>query len=261
MNSAIANGASSGGISSLGALDIADSSISDNTVEYTGSTDSGDQVALAGGIQLDQCCDFPHPTPTIRNTQITGNRVISHNTGANTGPVGFGGGVVAFAPVALDHVAVTDNAIDVTGGHFAFGDGGGMEVDAPVTVRDSIVARNSVSVTGPDGAMAFGGGIAMFGGDLTLEHTLVTANSASANGAPGSLPFDGLSSAFGGGISNGGPGIPSATLTVTDSVITANRLSGSAGLPLQGGGVFNAGAFTRTHTVIAGNKPDDCYGC
>jgi hypothetical protein len=103
--------------------------------------------------------------------------------------------------------------------------------------------------------------VAMFGGDLTLEHTVVSANSASANGAPGPLPFDGVSSAFGGGIANGGPGIPSATLTMTDSVITANRLGSSTGLPLSGGGIFNGGALARTHTVVAGNKPDNCFGC
>ena len=43
--------------------------------------------------------------------------------------------------------------------------------------------------------------------------------------------------------------------------MNANRLSASTGYALQGGGVFNEGTFTRTRTVIAGNKPDDCFGC
>jgi hypothetical protein len=260
----IANGASAGGIGSLGVLDIADSAVSDNTVAYTGSLGVGDQVALAGGIQLDQCCDFPHPTPTIRNTQISGNRVAVVDTATDATPAGFGGGIVAFAPVLLDHVALTDNAVQVTSSGFAGGDGGGMEVDAPVTVRDSIVARNSVVASGPSGAIAFGGGVAMFGADLTLERTLVTANSASGSGAAAPLPFGGVSSVFGGGISNGGPdgtGIPAGTLTATDSVITANRLSGSAGFLMQGGGVFTSSGMTSTHTVLAGNKPDNCFGC
>ena len=101
----------------------------------------------------------------------------------------------------------------------------------------------------------------MFGGDLTLERTTVVSNSASGNGAAAPLPFGGVSSAFGGGISNGGPGIPSATLTVTDSVINANRLSGSAGFLVNGGGVYTESGIVRTRTVIAGNKPDDCFGC
>jgi hypothetical protein len=101
----------------------------------------------------------------------------------------------------------------------------------------------------------------MFGADLTLERTLVIANSVSATSAPGPMPFGGVASALGGGISNGAPGIPAATLTLTDSVVNANRLSGSAGLPLQGGGVYTTNGLVRTRTVIAGNKPDDCFGC
>ena len=45
-NSTIANSASSGGIGSMGALDIEDSVVSDNTVEYTGSMDFDDQSGV-----------------------------------------------------------------------------------------------------------------------------------------------------------------------------------------------------------------------
>jgi hypothetical protein len=75
------------------------------------------------------------------------------------------------------------------------------------------------------------------------------------------MPFGGVASALGGGISNGGPGIPQATLTLTDSVVSANRLSGSPGLPLQGGGVYSPNGIAGAHAVIHGNKPDDCFGC
>jgi hypothetical protein len=257
-NSTIANSANSGGIGSVGALDIEDSVVSGNVVEYTGSMDFDDQSAFAGGISIDQCCDFPHSTATIRDTQVTGNRVIAVNTNPNSLPGGFGGGIVAFAPALLENVTLTDNAVQVTGAGFAVGDGGGMEVDAPVTVRDSMVGRNSVAVAGPSGVLAFGGGIAMYGGDLTLERTVVVANSASATASPA---FGGVSSALGGGISNGGPGNPSATLTLTDSVVNANRLSGSVGVLLNGGGVFTDSGLVQTRTVIAGNKPDNCSGC
>ena len=260
-NSPIANSASAGGIGSPGGLDIEDSVVSDNVVEYTGSMDFDDQSGLGGGIVVDQFDVLPHAAATIRNTQINGNRVSVVNTNPNSTPAGFAGGVAAFAPALLDRVALTDNSVQVQGAGFAGGDGGGMEVDAPVTMQDSLVMRNSVTAQGPLGAIAFGGGIAMFGGDLTLVRTVVNANAASGNGAAAPLPFGGVSSAFGGGISNGGPGIPAATLTLTDSVVNANRLSGSPGFLLQGGGVFNQGAVARTRAVIAGNKPDDCFGC
>ena len=262
VNSSIANGAGSGGIGGDGALTIEDSAVDDNVVEYTGSMDFEDQSASNGGIGFGEChvCD-PRPPVSIRNTEVSGNRVTAVNTNTNSTPAAFVGGIGAGAPALLDHVTVTDNVVQIMGADFAGADGGGLEVDAPVTMRDSLVARNSVSVQAPLGAIAFGGGIAMFGADLTLERTLVVTNSVSATSAPGPMPFGGVASAFGGGISNGAPGIPTATLTLTDSVVNANRLSGSAGLPLQGGGVYTTNGLVRTRTVIAGNKPDDCFGC
>ncbi len=101
----------------------------------------------------------------------------------------------------------------------------------------------------------------MFGADLTLERTVVVANSAVGNGAAAPLPFGGVSSVLGGGISNGAPGIPTSTLSLTDSVVNANRVSGSPGFVLQGGGVFSPNGIVGSHNVIAGNKPDDCFGC
>jgi hypothetical protein len=260
-NSPAAASANSGGIGNTGALDIEDSLISDNTVTYTGSLALGDQVAQSGGILLDQCCDFPHPTVTIRNTTVSGNHVTAVNTSADSGIAGFGGGVVAFAPAVLDHVTLTNNTVDVIGAGFAGGDGGGMEVDAPVTIQDSLVARNSVHITAPGPVVAFGGGIAMYGGDLSVERTTVTANSVTAAGTGGQLPFGGVSTAYGGGISNGGPGVPPAALSLTNSVITANTLGASPGIVLTGGGVFTDSGLTNTHSTIAGNKPDDCAGC
>jgi hypothetical protein len=260
-NSPVANNASAGGIGSPGQLDIEDSTISNNTVEYTGSMDFEDQSGLAGGLIIEQEGFFPHADAIVRNTQISGNHVTAVNTNPNSTPAGFAGGVASFSSALFDHVAVTDNSVDMTAAGYAGGDGGGMEIDSPVTMRDSLVARNTLSVQAPLGAIAFGGGIAMFGADLTLERTVVVANAVSATGAAGPMPFGGVASALGGGISNGAPGIPAATLTLTDSVVTANRLSGSTGLPLLGGGVYTTNGLTRTHTVIAGNKPDDCFGC
>jgi hypothetical protein len=48
---------------------------------------------------------------------------------------------------------------------------------------------------------------------------------------------------------------------LVDSVINANRLSASPGFLIGGGGVFTESSIVRTRTVIAGNKPDDCFGC
>ena len=261
VNSPIGNGAAAGGIGGDGALTVEDSTVDDNVVEYTGSMDFEDQSAGNGGISFGEChvCD-PRPPYLIRNTEVRGNRVTAVNTNTNSTPAAFAGGIGADAPALLDNVTVTDNVVQITGAGFAGADGGGMEVGSPITLRDSMVARNSVSADGPFGSIAFGGGIAMFGGDLTLERTRVIGNSVSGTGAAAPLPLGGFSSVFGGGISNGG-GIPPGLLTMTDSVITANRLSASPGYLVGGGGVFTERSIVSIRTVIAGNKPDDCFGC
>lgn len=258
-----ANHASAGGIGSDGGtIDIADSVVSGNTVEYRGSMDIEDMAGFGGGLVLDQCdCQATPGSTTLRNTVVNGNQVIAVNTNPNATPAGFGGGLVAFTPALLDHVSLSDNSVHVTGARVAGGDGGGMENDAPVTMRDSVVARNSLVVDGPNGSIAGGGGIAMFA-DLTLERTLVLANSVTATGAAGPLPFPGqVSSVFGGGIANNGFGFSSGTLTMTDVLVGANRLSAGSGFVVRGGGVYSDGPVIRTRTLIVGNSPDQCVGC
>jgi hypothetical protein len=80
----------------------------------------------------------------------------------------------------------------------------------------------------------------------------VTGNTATAKGAGGN--------AQGGGINNinlfGPP-----QLTLIDSAILANRLSASPGIALHGGGLFTDSPVTLTRTLIAGNQPDQCFGC
>ncbi|HEX6763010.1 MAG TPA: hypothetical protein VF094_09430 [Gaiellaceae bacterium] len=260
--SPFASSASSGGISSSGALDIENSSISNNVVDYTGSTDIGEENGLAGGMQIDECCGVTHATATVRNTLVNGNGVTAANSDPAATPFGYAGAILATAPALLDHVIVTDNTVQVTGAGFAGADAGGMEVDAPVTVQDGLFARNSVSATGPLGSAAGGGGVAMFGGDLTIVRTLVIGNTVSASGAAAALPFGGVSSAFGGGIANGGfDGVPPATLTMSDSVVTGNRVTAGAGYVVHGGGLYTDWPASLTRTVVAGNKPDNCFGC
>ena len=81
----------------------------------------------------------------------------------------------------------------------------------------------------------------------------MTANSLTANGAAGS--------AQGGGIGVFSFGGPAPVLTLTDAVVTGNSVAGSAGLTIQGGGLFTTFPVTLTKTVLAGNKPDQCFGC
>jgi hypothetical protein len=47
-----------------------------------------------------------------------------------------------------------------------------------------------------------------------------------------------------------------------NSGITGNALSGSPGITLQGGGLYiDDKPLTLKNSVIAGNTPDQCFGC
>jgi hypothetical protein len=94
----------------------------------------------------------------------------------------------------------------------------------------------------------------------------VSGNSAAATGVGGVN--------LGGGIANVQFFGPAPQLTLTDSVITANRLEASPSIASQGGGIFNLQVtniapfstgdpfpIALTHTVVEGNKPDQCAGC
>jgi hypothetical protein len=52
-------------------------------------------------------------------------------------------------------------------------------------------------------------------------------------------------------------------LTLIDSTITHNSLTGNAGVNMQGGGVYNGASngatVTATNTLISQNTPDNCY--
>ena len=253
--------AQSGGIGSDGALTIEDSVVSDNSAELTGTFPAdGEPVALAGGIHVSGCCGVSHPTATIRNTLVHGNRAVA-DIGGEALSVAFAGGVLAEAPLLLEKTLVTDNLVRATSaGGDAAADGGGIEVDSQVTIRDSLVARNTVVADAHGAALAAGGGIAN-AGQLTVERTLVLDNRVKARGAGGLLPFGEPSAALGGGIWNGTFGGPPTTLTLTNSAVLGNSLDAPAGFVVQGGGLYTTFPVTVTRTAIAGNRPDQCFGC
>ena len=180
--------ANTGGIGSAGGLTIEDSVISDNSAELSGALPGDEtQEALAGGL-LVSAFAVTHPTRTIRNTLVHGNRAVAHVDRPETLAIAFAGGILAGAPLLIERTLVTDNLARAVSAGDAAADGGGLEVSDEVTIRDSLIARNRVVVEAERAALAEGGGIAN-AGQLTLERTLVLNNRAVARGAGGALPF------------------------------------------------------------------------
>ena len=278
----VTSGANGGGIAngSQATLTMSHSVVTGNRAVVAAPNGQG---ASAGGISDDGAA-------TIEASVVSGNSVDASNV---TGEIdAFAGGILARGPLTLTDSAVEHNHVSasISSGGFMFSDAGGVEADgvatitntrivansldasAPagtviavggglavgfhygVTVRNSLIARNTVAATSAGGTpIGAGGGVENFG-VLTLERTLVVGNSAVATGPGGVV--------HGGGISNETyPGDSPPTLTLTDSVITANKLSASPGVTPLGGGLFTDSPVAMTRTVIAGNQPDQCFGC
>ncbi len=164
-------------------------------------------------------------------------------------------------PATVSTTAIIDNSVSATsssGAATALGAFFDLNGDPqPVVMKNSIVRGNVAEASTPDGPVTvLGAGIAN-GGQLQLHNVLVSSNSGTASGTSGH--------ARGGGIWNGmpfAPDGPTPQLTLDHTLVTHNALSASAGLSVQGGGVFADGfPFTNTSSLITGNTPDQCVGC
>ena len=54
---------------------------------------------------------------------------------------------------------------------------------------------------------------------------------------------------------------PWRKLTLNDTALTRNSLTGSPGITVQGGGLFTTFPVTLSHSLIALNSPGQCFGC
>jgi hypothetical protein len=281
---------------SAGTLAIEASSIDGNAASLTttlpsfAGSDLINMNAHAGAIHVSNGI----PT-TIKHAKITGNSVSAFDP--NGEPAAFDAAMlIEDSPLTMDDTVFSSNDARATyassedvgiGGATLEVDGGGTITNTRLTdntaaafsragvaavsnglavfnfsdgppkllvVEDSVIDGNRAVTRSSTGtALTEGGGI--FNNSLlALRHVLVTRNSGAAFAPSGH--------AQGGGIWNGvelsGPPVE---LTLTDSAITHNSVTGSPGITLDGGGVFTTEPITRTRTSIAGNRPNQCTGC
>jgi hypothetical protein len=198
---------------------------------------------------------------TMRDVLIAGNTVTSDTlTTEHVGPAGSavelgGGGALKRVHILGNTVTVktSEGLASATNGLATYDN---FEESSPdlATVEDSVIAGNTVVARSQRGDAQIVGAGVLNNSLLTLRDTAVSHNSGRAVGAGGT--------AQGGGIWNGvlltGPPVE---LTLDRSLVTGNSLNASAGIERSGGGVFTTEPIVRTRTLIAGNSPDQCFGC
>ena len=243
--------ANSGGIhitSDVSAATISNTTISDNSVTMTNSV--GDAEAFSGGVHVDLDVDF-----TMSNSVVADNSVVSATLAGSSGDAGGDSGAGELLGT-ITNTRFIGNTVTVSS---AGGDANaiaGAFIDFG-SITNSVVSDNHVQASSPGGTLfAAGGALVVDEPGLTLRNTKVSGNTVNASGASGSAQGGGI---FDAPIANGPPGGP---LTLVNSGVTGNALSGSAGITLQGGGLYIQNQpLTLTHSVIADNSPDQCYGC
>jgi len=130
----------------------------------------------------------------------------------------------------------------------------GDAASKPILISDTVISGNTTSAFSRKGsAEVFGSGL-LNDGLLVLRNSVLTDNVGVAHGPSGTARGGGI---WNGSVYNPGP----AQLTLAGTSVTHNTLSGSAGITIQGGGLFTVVAVTLSGSRITHNAPDDCYGC
>lgn len=231
-----------------GPATIIASRIAKNSIAMTNSV--GDATAFSGGLNVGPEVDF-----RMSNSVIADNEVSSAATGSQGDAEGDTGGAALVGKVTNTRISGNTVTVSSTAGD-AFAAIGGLLQFGSLT--NSTVSRNRLRATSPNGsAGAVGGGVMVAENSLTLTNTTVSGNTSVVTGQ------DGLGQ--GGGIYDGPTpfeGLEGSELVLVNSKVTGNSLSGSAGATLQGGGLYLQNQpLALTHSIVAGNSPDQCFGC
>jgi hypothetical protein len=230
---------------------VANSTISANSV--SADDPSGEPLAFDSAMVIE---DSP---VTMRNTQIIGNQLTA--TVATEADVGAGGSALELdggGTIANSHI--TGNVMTVISASGNAAVTGALAVlnytDDPrlVTVQSSVISGNTASASSTSGSANVHGAGIYNNSLLELRNVQVSNNVANAM-----APFG---TAEGGGIWNGieltGPPV---TLTLENTSVIHNSVTGSSGITVQGGGLFTSEPVTLTNSRIARNTPDQCFGC
>jgi hypothetical protein len=157
--------------------------------------------------------DNDHGTLAVSDSTLSGNTA--------SGAFGFGGGIENSGTLMVTGSTLSGNTVSGSSGH-----GGGIYSGGRLTVSNSTLSGNTAS-----GTSGRGGGIYGEGGPITLTSVTLTANRANLGG---------------GGIDNSG------TLTVSDSTLSGNSVTGTSPFG-GGGGIENFSTLTVSNSTLSGD--------
>jgi hypothetical protein len=260
---------------------------------FVGGGQTLDMNSNSGGIHTGD-----NVTTTIDNTHIDRNSIVVNDP--NGEPLGFDAGLCVCTDdqvsgnLVLRNSTVSGNTVDVTVGSSADvgSSGAALDLDSPGSISNVQVVGNTVVVRSATGDAGAVGALSVADADqsarATISDTLIRGNTTRAlapNGAAtvqgagltnqgplllqnvGIIDNAGIAQGHtavgqGGGIYNGTMWSPPGPLTLDNTLVAGNSLTGSAGGTFQGGGIYAFGfAPTLHNSLVTRNTPDQCFGC
>jgi hypothetical protein len=198
-------------------------------------------------------------TLVLRDSRISGNRVFAEVESSEE--VGFSGGALdIYGPSTVSGTVITDNDVlvksrdGVAAANGAVYSGEGEETSL---IADSVIAGNTSRAISANGEATVQGVGLVNDGPLRLRDVLIARNAGQAIGTSGFARGGGI---WQGQVFNEG-GLP-ISLALERTIVTRNRLAGSDGIEVAGGGVFTDGfPISLDESRVFGNSPDQCVGC
>jgi hypothetical protein len=255
--SSVGQGALAGGVFVDGAFvqdsehvaSITRSRIEDNRTVATSS--AGNATAFAGGVQ-------GNGQVTITDSVLASNSVVARVAdGVPATASADSAGAILNVGAVLSDTRITNNSVTASapsGTAITGAAGLWAWADDPIELRHSVVSGNEVTSVGHE-VTSRGAGIVNVDA-LTLTASKVTGNVMRARGHEGQAAGGGL---FNAQIPDSADYVP--VLTLTDTVISQNRIGAPAGVDRRGGGLFTDHPFARHRVQIRDNQPDNCAGC
>ncbi len=246
--------ANSGGIHAGdgGSVTIDNAQINHNTI--TVEARSGEAIGFDSAVCM--CGSDPL---TLSDSTVDGNVVtVTVATTADAGPAGStleldADGTITDTRITNNTARVTSRSgiAGVVGAVGVFGYQGRSQKD---TITGGVISGNEATALSASGSVTEQGAGLLNNGPLVLQNVRITGNIGAVAGPKGW--------AHGGGVFNGKLFAEKATLTLRGTTISGNSLKVASGLTAQGAGLYTPGwKVTTRSSEIAGNTPDQCYGC
>ena len=195
----------------------------------------------------------------LRDSRIQDNRLFAEV--GSSEEVGFSGGALdMYGPATVSRTLITGNEVVVKSRDGLAAANGAVysgEGEETALIADSVIAGNTARAISPNGEATVQGAGLVNDGPLRLRGDLVAGNSGKAFGTSGFAHGGGI---WQGQVFNEG-GLP-IQLALERTTVARNRLAGSPGVELAGGGIFSDGfPVSLDGSRVFRNMPDQCAGC